>query len=169
MKRMYSALDIAYWFLFKNFQEKMENETDEESYEGISNMKLQKLLYFSQGAFLALHNKKLFKDKIKAWAHGPVIPNVYHEFRKFKKDVIELEQSQKDKYMKIITEIETDEDVSCVLEEVYDSFNQYTAWQLRNFSHDPKGAWYKYYVPGKSEEINVDVLKKYFQENFVYE
>lgn len=49
----------------------------------ISNLKLQKLLYFIQGFFLILKKKPCFKDDIEAWDFGPVVPNVYFEFRKY--------------------------------------------------------------------------------------
>ena len=38
----------------------------------ISNLKLQKLLYYAQAWFLALQDKPLFDERIEAWAHGPV-------------------------------------------------------------------------------------------------
>lgn len=40
-------------------------------------MKLQKLLYYSQAWSLVWDDKKLFKERIEAWANGPVIPRVY--------------------------------------------------------------------------------------------
>lgn len=42
----------------------------------ISNLKLQKLLYYSQAWYLAINIKPLFKDKIQAWVNGPVQPDV---------------------------------------------------------------------------------------------
>jgi len=45
--------------------------------EPITNLKLQKLLYYCQGWHLAYHEKVLFSDPIQAWVHGPAVPNVY--------------------------------------------------------------------------------------------
>lgn len=50
----------------------------------ITNLKLQKLLYYSQAWHLALHGKSLFDDRIEAWVHGPVVPTVFREYREFK-------------------------------------------------------------------------------------
>lgn len=44
-------------------------------------MKLQKLLYYSQGWHLAWDSVPLFEDRIEAWANGPVTPSVFHNHR----------------------------------------------------------------------------------------
>jgi uncharacterized phage-associated protein len=49
----------------------------------VSNLKLQKLLYYAQAWHLALHGKSLFCDPIEAWVHGPVVPAVYRRFKQF--------------------------------------------------------------------------------------
>ena len=55
-----------------------------EAEEPITNLKLQKLLYYAQGYYLAIEGKELFEDRIEAWVHGPVVPNVYHQYKKFR-------------------------------------------------------------------------------------
>ena len=48
-------------------------------------MKLQKLLYYSQAWSLVWDEKTIFSKKIKAWANGPIIPEVYQRHKgKFK-------------------------------------------------------------------------------------
>lgn len=49
----------------------------------MSNLKLQKLLYYVQGYHLAKVGLPAFTDQVKAWAHGPVVPVVYHHFKKY--------------------------------------------------------------------------------------
>ena len=49
--------------------------------EGISNLKLQKLAYYSQGFFGAIYDKPLFNERVEAWTYGPVIPELYHEYK----------------------------------------------------------------------------------------
>jgi uncharacterized phage-associated protein len=46
----------------------------------VSNLKLQKLLYFLQAEFLVEKNKALFDDDIIAWDFGPVVPKVYKKY-----------------------------------------------------------------------------------------
>jgi uncharacterized phage-associated protein len=47
----------------------------------ISNLKLQKLLYYAQAWFLAFYDKPLFDENIEAWVHGPVVPPVYGQLK----------------------------------------------------------------------------------------
>jgi|SRR6267154_838676 len=47
----------------------------------ISNLKLQKLLYYSQAWCLAFQRKSLFDEEIEAWVHGPVVPAVFRYYR----------------------------------------------------------------------------------------
>lgn len=47
----------------------------------ISNLKLQKLLYYCQGWHLALRDTPLFQDRLEAWVHGPVQPGVYGTYK----------------------------------------------------------------------------------------
>ena len=54
----------------------------------LSNLKLQKLIYYAQAWYLANHKKPLFADEIEAWELGPVIPELYRRFKKFKNNPI---------------------------------------------------------------------------------
>ncbi|WP_415354634.1 Panacea domain-containing protein [Leptolyngbya sp. FACHB-1624] len=49
----------------------------------VSNLKLQKLVYYAQAWHLALNGEPLFDEDFEAWVHGPVIPSLYHEFKRF--------------------------------------------------------------------------------------
>src|ERR1700735_3635265 len=49
--------------------------------EPLSNLKLQKLIYYAQAWHLALYNKPLFNEDFEAWIHGPVLPSQYHRFK----------------------------------------------------------------------------------------
>ncbi len=45
--------------------------------QDISNLHLQKILYYLQKEVLQKFDDKLFVDDIQAWQFGPVIPKVY--------------------------------------------------------------------------------------------
>ncbi|HSW71974.1 MAG TPA: type II toxin-antitoxin system antitoxin SocA domain-containing protein [Chlamydiales bacterium] len=47
----------------------------------ITNLKLQKLLYYAQAWHLALKDKPLFEEDFQAWIHGPVLPSQYKRFK----------------------------------------------------------------------------------------
>lgn len=71
---MARAIDVARYLI------KLAESEAEPDY--LSNMRLQKLLYYVQGWSLALRGKPMFPDRIEAWAHGPVVPEVYRIFKK---------------------------------------------------------------------------------------
>ncbi|MDU1582676.1 MAG: DUF4065 domain-containing protein [Peptoniphilus harei] len=149
-RNVYSAIDIANWFLNYNYQLR---ELEDEDTDNISNLKLQKLLYYAQGCYLALRDKALFNDKILAWKHGPVVESVYYTFRKFGADGI----SEFDK------NIEIDKDTESILIEVYNVFGKYSAWGLREMTHN-ETPWKS---TEQSEEISQESIKEYFEENYV--
>lgn len=69
--KLYKAGDIAEYIIYY---------CDKHGY-AISNLKLQKLLYFVQAKFLVDANKPCFSDVIEAWDYGPVVPDVYRKYR----------------------------------------------------------------------------------------
>ncbi|MCI8513016.1 MAG: DUF4065 domain-containing protein [Lachnospiraceae bacterium] len=50
-------------------------------WQDIANLKLQKLLYYAQGCFLAVAGAPLFLEDILAWQHGPVVEPVYYQYK----------------------------------------------------------------------------------------
>ena len=70
---MYSFKAVANYFLDKGDKDGIE----------ISPMKLIKLVYIAHGWFLALKDKPLLEDYVHAWDYGPVIPDLYHEFKEY--------------------------------------------------------------------------------------
>lgn len=164
---MYKAMDIAKWFLFKNNSEQKEKiavNDDYEVYDGITHLKLQKLLYNAQGVSLAINDEPLFEDDLEAWDHGPVVRNVYDAFCIFGRNQIILPVTEDTN--QIIRRIESDSKVKSILELVYDNFSIYTAWQLREMSHVKDGPWDK--TP-KDKVIDLELIKKYFKKEVVTE
>lgn len=168
--RKFTANDIALWFLAKTYSKINENivETDEfEVYEGITHLKLQKLLYYAQGVFSAFNNgSPLFKQKILAWPHGPVVKEVYDEYKEFKRN--EINKKLTDEDFSKIAEMERDPDIHATLEVVYDNFAGYTAWQLRNKTHEIGSPWdVTINTKGEGKEINLSLIKEYFFNNVI--
>jgi uncharacterized phage-associated protein len=50
----------------------------------VSNLKIQKLLYYVQGWHLGIHGEPVFSQPIQAWIHGPVVPYVFAKFKEYK-------------------------------------------------------------------------------------
>ena len=100
---------------------------DEDAGDSISNLKVQKLLYYAQGGFLAFYDVPLFPEAIKAWAHGPVVPQVYHEYKHYGAGPIPVERVDLAQYSPQIRE---------VLDEVNSVYGQFTATKLRAMTHE---------------------------------
>ncbi|MFL0194164.1 Panacea domain-containing protein [Clostridium sp. WILCCON 0269] len=66
---MYDAMDIAEYVL---------NYCENELNKPITNLQLQKFLYYIQGYHLAEYKEPIFDNDIEAWAYGPVVPDVYY-------------------------------------------------------------------------------------------
>ena len=56
----------------------------QEAGDPVSNLKLQKLLYYVQGWHLALRDAPAFDDRLEAWVHGPVQPGVYGTYKQYR-------------------------------------------------------------------------------------
>jgi uncharacterized phage-associated protein len=52
--------------------------------DGITNLKLQKLLYYAQAWFLAFYDRPVFPEPIEAWVHGPVVAVVFRRFKDYR-------------------------------------------------------------------------------------
>ena len=62
----------------------------------VTNLKLQKLLYFVQGVHLFMHEKVAFPDEIIAWQYGPVVKDVYYEYSIYgANDIIPIDKNEK--------------------------------------------------------------------------
>jgi uncharacterized phage-associated protein len=92
----------------------------------ISNLKLQKLLYYCQGWHLGILSAPLFHDPIQAWVHGPVVPNVFQEYRQFRWSPITAEVKSPD------LPAQSGEIVDAVLQEYWG----FSAAQLEQLSHN---------------------------------
>ncbi len=95
----------------------------------ITNLKLQKLVYYIQAWHLVHFKKPLFNDVIEAWDLGPVIPTLYRCFKKFRYSAIKYTNTgnEQDAFTKKQLEY---------LVIAYDTFIKYSAHELVNMSHN---------------------------------
>lgn len=115
----------------------------------ISNLKLQKILYFIQGTYLSTAGKLCFPDLIHAWDFGPVIPEVYYEFKRFGSNSIPTihtiyssrHEAGLPKCWAYEDKIEGTED-AFVINTVINSIGQYSTTVLGDIIYD-HGAWTK--------------------------
>jgi uncharacterized phage-associated protein len=111
-----SALDVASYIL-KVFSDRGQD---------ISNLKLQKLVYYSQAWFLALNEKPLFDEPLEAWVHGPVAPSVFHRYKSFRWNPIPVASES-------VRQLGSE--VSAHISEVIDVYGGFSATELERLTH----------------------------------
>jgi len=115
----------------------------------LSNLKLQKLLYYAQGLHLALYDRPLFEEPILSWQYGPVVKDVYHEYKDFEMAI----PVPKEFNYNYLTSEELD-----LIKDVYNVFGQFSAFKLVEMTHNEP--------PWKNTPINTEIrhhkLKQYF-------
>jgi uncharacterized phage-associated protein len=139
MSKTYSALQIANAFL----------DRAEREGRSLTNMKLQKLLYFAQGHSHALRGQKLMHDDPEAWQYGPVYHTVWEQFRRFGARAIDCKAidevsfafSDADEPEEIPPP--ADGDVNRFLDAVWDAYKTKSAITLSEMSHVAGGPWAK--------------------------
>jgi uncharacterized phage-associated protein len=92
----------------------------------VSNLKLQKLLYYAQAWYLALNDHALFDERIEAWVHGPAVPPVYGDFKQWSWQPITMN----------VDPPNLEEGVVAHLNEVMDAYGGFSAYELERLTHD---------------------------------
>jgi uncharacterized phage-associated protein len=139
-----TCFDVANYFL---------SLTDEDSGDSITNLKLQKLVYFAQGFYIGLYRRPLFNESIEAWQHGPVIPDLYQQYKDYGSGCIPSPKIDITLYSVKIKDL---------LDEVYKVFGQYSAWKLRALSHEGS-PWKNAFNRRGDNTITVADMEEYFK------
>lgn len=118
----------------------------------ITNMKLQKILYYMQGFHLAMFEEPLFSEDIEAWMYGPVVPSVYDSYKESGNSPITNDED----YTPIKLQGEEEE----LFDQVYEAYGQFSALKLMQMTHN-EIPW-KSVPTGYGSVISKEVIKKYF-------
>jgi len=123
--------------------------------EGLTNMKLQKILYYLQGFHLALFNEVLFDEEIEAWKYGPVVSKVYNTFKVYgNNSIIVPGTNHSFDYLNDKQKI--------FINKVYSYFRQYSPIKMMELTHE-ESPWLETY--GKSRVIDNELLKVFFSSS----
>ena len=135
---MLSCFDVADYFI------RLANETG----SFVSNLKLQKLVYYAQAWHMAIYDEPLFKEDFQAWIHGPVIPSLYHEYKHFRWQPIVKDANP------ILPE-----NISNFLDEVVEEYFSCDAYELEQMTHaeDP---WKQARESLMLDEPSDEIIKK---------
>lgn len=145
---MANVFDVANFFI-----DVCNNSTDDQ----ITNLKLNKLLYYAQGCYLARTGKPLFDDDIEAWQYGPVAPAVYRKYRAF--DRLPIQRPDDDYNSKVFLPEELES-----LLDVMREYGKYTGSTLVSMTHKKGTPWSLAHIAGENV-ISKESMKKYFEEH----
>lgn len=140
-----------------------------ENYYLISNLKLQKILYFVQAFFLEAKNEECFREEIEAWDFGPVVPEAYREYRKYGGNNIPPIEEYIDKSRGIWHAVTKEFDVNIISESDRELINQmvnqcssYSASELVEITHGQR-PWINAYIKGFNNVISKEDISEYFR------
>lgn len=124
---MYNAIDLSKYIVSKCVADG----------EPISNLQLQKILYYIQKVFLQ-RGEIAFTDDIEAWQFGPVVPNVYYHFCGFGAMPIYIAN---DTFSIAATD-------ALYIDKIVEEKRKLNPWDMVAETHKDDGAWAKIYRGG---------------------
>ena len=135
----------------------------EKSEFSLSNLRLNKLLYFIYGVNLVVNesDKQIF-DAPEAWDYGPVFPDVYHTFKVNGSSVINHYSG-----FKKTPGRELDATITKVIDKVLASYGKKQDWELVKLTHLPSSPWSIAYKNGRNQIISKESIKAYFIKNVI--
>ncbi len=142
---MYSVLLVAQYII---------KYCNEKNYS-VSNLKLQKLLYFVQAEFLVSTGVPCFPEEIEAWDFGPVVPEVYHRYKVYGSSSIP--------YNNTGLQGRISPSDNAMIEDMVDQCAKYTASQLVEMTHNQE-PWLRAYAPYRSNVITKRSIRDFFSE-----
>lgn len=140
-----SVFDVADYFLVKS---------DEEAGDVITNLYLQKLVYYAQGFSLVFLNRPLFREPIEAWSLSPVVKVLFDKYKALGcNGAIPVPT---DVNFRIYSEEE-----KVLLDNVYYAYGQYSPWRLKELAlKEP--TWKDAYGVRPGTEICLASMKRFF-------
>ncbi|HET7233941.1 MAG TPA: type II toxin-antitoxin system antitoxin SocA domain-containing protein [Longimicrobium sp.] len=148
---MLPARSVARYFLAK---------VDEDAGDSISNLKLQKLVYYAQAYHLAMYGEPLIPERVEAWEHGPVVPDLYRSYKQHGAEPIPAPDD--------FDAGEYDPRTRDLLDEIFEVFGQYSAAKLRNLTHAER-PWITAYANGARDRVISHAAMREFYKDFVTE
>jgi uncharacterized phage-associated protein len=139
----YAALDIAHKII--------KVSSDNDAGDLISNLKLQKLLYYHQGFHLSYFGDPLFDENIEAWPYGPVVPVVYDTYKLAGRGILTYEGDV----------IQMQEQEEGLFREVMRVYGEFSAIGLMNMTHQER-PW-KEALQDPCHVIKIETMKTFFK------
>jgi uncharacterized phage-associated protein len=144
----YSPLEIADHFVRKGIEEN----------KPVTQMQLQKMVYFAHGLSLAKGLGSLVAEPVKAWRFGPVFPTIYLEYKQNGSEPI---KKAVHKFMPLEPRHQS------VVDEAWDITKNISGENLSNWTHLEGSPWAQTYSETDTNRIITDELIKTYFEGFL--
>ena len=121
----------------------------------VSNLQLQKILYFSHIDVIRAGKGKLIDDsQFEAWDYGPVLREVYNEFSPYGANKLTIKE-------KVDSSLSDEmNDIKDIVDKSIDKYIEKSPWELVTKSHQEEGAWKKAYKEGEKRIISNEDIEK---------
>lgn len=146
-----SVFDVANYFLTR---------VEVEAGSVMTHLKLQKLCFYAQVWHTVFTGKPMFNERFEAWAHGPVSPRLWQEYKGYSYHPIPAPET-------FDFGIFTDAQLK-TLKEVWDAYGDYDAKYLERLTHSEE-PWImsrESCLPGAAcdNEITLDSMREYYSQ-----
>lgn len=149
-------------------------DTAEERKLNLTNLSLQKLVYFAHGISLTRYKKPLVSGYFEAWQFGPVHPLIYKEFKDCGKYPINKRATSQDLLTgeTTVVKIKPTKLLTIIIDSLFDGFAQLPASRLVDISHARGGPWYQAVDKDRTNiafnpRISDKLIEQYFRFHLV--
>lgn len=142
----YKALDIARKLI------RMADWDTANGGDNMTNLRLQKLLYYEQGYHLAKFDTPLFDEDVESWIYGPVVPVVYDFYKQYGSQILPVPSE----------EIDLSEEEESLFGQVFEAYREFSAIGLMNLTHR-ETPWLRAVPHDRGTVINQEVMRKFFK------
>ncbi|MCF3941557.1 Panacea domain-containing protein [Oceanobacillus alkalisoli] len=159
---MYRAMQIANYIIHLALRGNID----------VTNLHLQKILYYLQAESLYRTGDPLFGDNIGKWRLGPVVPNVYHEYKEYgsqpirgiAEEIVFDEETMEVEFIQFNVN-EISEDTKGAIEQPIITLLRQNAFDLvdRTHEHNP---WSEYRERIENGERGLEYTNEEIQEYF---
>lgn len=125
-------------------------------------MQVLKLVYISHGWQLGLYGRPLVNESIEAWQYGPVIPSVYHRYKRFGSRFIDD--------IPAVLPLDFDSSEANTIDQVFEGYGNRSGVSLSSLTHEPGTPWsITVAQSGIGAVISNDLIEDYYRRRAAQE
>ena len=153
----YSASAIAYAFVKKGIEEG----------NYVTQMKLQKLVYFAHGYHRARYAEPVMKEEFEAWKFGPVVQSIYQDYKLYGSEHI-IDTGLITNQVEKLESIQLDTSATDAIEYTWQITKRLSASELSRWSHLDGSPWAQVYNERQNSiPIKNTSIEAYFKKALI--